>query len=250
VDRDLLSTVAHRWHPIAAPLSDDSVRRLIRRAGVGPGARAVDLGCGPGAWGAAVVAEQPEARVVGVDLSPSALQAARAAATEKGLTDRTEWVEADASSWRGGRFDLVLAVGVSHVFGGLEGTLAAIRRHLASGGRAILGDGVWEAPPSRAAQDVLEAGPDEFPDVAGLVAAARAHGLATSYGHVSTPAEWDEYEWCWTGALTQWALAEADNAEARQEALRIADEHRTGWLTGYRGELGFACLVLHDVTGS
>ena len=33
----------------------------------------------------------------------------------------------------------------------------------------------------------------------------------------------------------------------RQEALRIAEEHRTAWLTGYRGVLGFVTVVFHDV---
>lgn len=242
-----MSAVAHRWHPVAAPLSEDSVIRLIQRAVVSPAARALDLGCGLGAWTVALLAEQPGAHVVGVDRSSAALDAARASATRNGLADRVEWVEADASTWEGGRFDLVLCVGASHAFGGLDGTLAAIRRHLAPGGRALVGDGVWEVAPSRRAQEALEAGPDEFPDVAGLVAAARTHGFATSYGHISTLAEWDEYEWCWTGALTQWALAEAGDAATREEALRIADDHRTAWLTGYRRELGFACLVLHDI---
>lgn len=242
-----MSAVAHRWHPIAAPLSDSSVTRLIRRADPGPAAHALDLGCGLGAWGLALLGEQPGSRLVGVDRSSAALGMARSAAMEKGLADRAEWVEADARTWDGGRFDVVLCVGASHAFGGVEGTLDAIRTHLLPGGRAIFGDGVWEAPPSRRAQEALDAGPDEFPDVAGLVAAARAQSFATSYGHVSTLAEWDEYEWCWTGALTQWALTEAGDAATREEALRAADEHRTAWLTGYRGELGFACLVLHDV---
>jgi SAM-dependent methyltransferase len=247
VNRDLISAVAHRWHPIAAPLSGSSVSQLIQRAEVGPGARTLDLGCGQGAWGVSLLAEHPEAHVVGVDRSPTALRAARSAATENGLADRLEWVEADATAWHAGRFDLVLCVGVSHVFGGVEGTLAAIRRHLVRGGRAVLGDTVWEATPSQRAQDALGASASDFPDVAGLVAAAKAHGFETSYGHISTLAEWDEYEWCWTGALTQWALAEVSDPAARQEVLRIAEEHRTAWLTGYRGELGFVCLVLHDV---
>jgi hypothetical protein len=47
--------------------------------------------------------------------------------------------------------------------------------------------------------------------------------------------------------VDQWALTEATTAAQRQEVLRIAAEHRTAWLEGYRGELGFATVVLHDV---
>jgi hypothetical protein len=63
------------------------------------------------------------------------------------------------------------------------------------------------------------------------------------YGHVSDESEWDDYEWSWVGSLTQWALDNPSHPEAR-EALAAARTHREGWLRGYRGTLGFACLLL------
>jgi len=244
VDRDLISSVAHRWHPIAAPLSSSSLSTLMQRAGVRPRDRLLDLGCGQGAWLACLLDQHPDVTAVGVDRSAVALATARA--SSPGLADRVEWVEADAAAWRGERFDVVLCVGASHVFGGLAGMLAALRRHVVPGGTVVVGDTIWDVPPSPRALEALQASADEFPDGAGLLAAAREHGLEASYGHISTLAEWDEYEWSWTGSLTQWALTEALPAQ-RQEALRIAEEHRTAWLTGYRGVLGFATVVLHDV---
>lgn len=246
MDRDLISSVAHRWHPLAAPLSNSSVRTLLQRSGIRPGDRVLDLGCGHGAWLVHLLEEHPGVTAVGVDRSPTALASARAA-TSDGVADRVEWVHTDATAWHGGRFDLVLCVGASHAFGGLTGTLTAVRQHLVPGGRTIVGDGIWDVPPSPRALAALEAGEDEFTDAAGLVAAAREEGFEPSYGHISTLAEWDEYEWSWTGSLTQWALAEAPTTAERQEALRAAAEHRTAWLDGYRGELGFATVVLHDV---
>jgi SAM-dependent methyltransferase len=244
VDRDLISSVAHRWHPIAAPLSSSSVSTLIQRAGVRPGDRLLDLGCGQGAWLACLLEQHPGVTAVGVDRSAVALGTARAWSSV--LAERVEWVEADAAAWRGERFDMVLCVGASHVFGGLTGMLPALRRHLVPGGTVIVGDTVWDVPPSPRALEALEATADDFPDAAGLLAAARDQGLEPSYGHFSTLAEWDEYEWSWTGSLTQWALTEAP-ATQRHEVLRIAADHRTAWLDGYRGELGFVTVVLHDV---
>jgi SAM-dependent methyltransferase len=240
----LISSVAHRWHPIAAPLSSSSVSTLIHRAGIRPGDRVLDLGCGQGAWLTCLLEQHPGVISVGVDRSAAALRTARA--SSRGLDDRVEWVEADAAAWRRNRFEVVLCVGASHVFGGLTGTLAAMRRHLVPGGTLIVGDTIWDVPPSPRALEALEADADDFTDAAGLLAAARAQGLEPSYGHISTLAEWDEYEWSWTGSLTQWALTEAPAAE-RQEALQIAAEHRSGWLDGYRGVLGFATVVFHDV---
>jgi hypothetical protein len=75
---------------------------------------------------------------------------------------------------------------------------------------------------------------------------ARPPGRLTGHGHRHL-AHVDVYEWSWTGSLTQWAPAEATAADQRREVLRIDAEHRTAWLDGYRGQLGFATVVFHDV---
>jgi SAM-dependent methyltransferase len=157
------------------------------------------------------------------------------------------WVQDDAAEWNEGPHDAVLCVGVSHLFGGLEGTLDAVRRLLRPGGRVLLGDTIWERPPSEAAQQALAAGPDDFPDLAGLVDRALAEDFEVLDGHVSTPEEWDDYEWAWTGALTRWATSGMGTAADRAEVLEAARRHRRAWLAGYREELGFACLVLQDL---
>ena len=96
----------------------------------------------------------------------------------------------------------------------------------------------------------LDAGPDEFPDLAGLVDLAVEHGYEVVHGHVSTLEEWDEYEWSWTGSLADWALADGRDPGDRAEALEASRSHREAWLRGYRGVLGFATLVLTDARGA
>ena len=245
MDRALASAIAHRWHPIAAPVSDDNLRRLIQRMGLPPGGRLLDLGCGFGEWLLAALEAAPQARGVGVDTSAPALEEARSRAVARGLADRVTFERADAAGWRGEGFDAVLCIGATHAFGGLGPTLDAARRHLRPGGRVLLGDGYWEGTPTQDALDALGAAPGELPDLGGLMAEVRKAGYEPGYGHLSTTAEWDRYEWSWTGALTAWALEEADE-EDRQQALDLAREHRRQWLEGYRGQLGFATVVLHD----
>jgi hypothetical protein len=65
---------------------------------------------------------------------------------------------------------------------------------------------------------------------------------------VSTREEWDDYEWSWTGSLTEWALRRAPGDAEREAALAAARTHRDGWLRGYRDQLGFATLVLQDLS--
>ncbi|MFD1521873.1 hypothetical protein [Pseudonocardia yunnanensis] len=50
MNRERISRLAHADHPIASPLDDDSVRRLLEQ-GIRPDAeRVLDLGCGGGEW--------------------------------------------------------------------------------------------------------------------------------------------------------------------------------------------------------
>jgi SAM-dependent methyltransferase len=253
VDRALASAVAHRWHPVAAPVSDRTVARLLEHLHLGADSSVLDLGCGPGEWLQRALTATTGAQGVGVDTSGPALEAARAATARRGLADRLTVQHADASTWTGSRdeegagsFDAVLCVGVGHVFGGPAATLDAARRHLSPGGRVLLGEGFWEGVPDRATLEALDATPDEQPSLPELVDTAAAAGFEPGWGHVSSAGEWDDYEWSWTGALAQWALTEARGPEAA-EALELARSHRRGWLGGYRGRLGFLTVVLQDV---
>lgn len=241
MDRPEISRIAHTHHPIAAPVSPSALARLVDRALVGDAGRVVDLGCGAGEWLFAALDGRPGWQGVGVDLHLPPDVADRASA--RGVGGRVEWVQGDAAAWSDGMFEAVLCVGASHAFGGTAAMLDALQGHVAPGGRVVVGDGFWERPPSAVTLAALDATPDDFSDLADVVHLAEEHGWAVTYGHTSTVEEWDEYEWSWTGSLTEWSLTAADRAD-REQAREAADAHRRGWLRGYRGELGFVTLVL------
>jgi SAM-dependent methyltransferase len=244
VDRQRLSSIAHSHHPIAAPIFGVNVNRLLRRADRQPAARILDLGCGEAAWALQALAHYPDGHADGVDLSRYALERAEAAASERGLADRLTLHERDARTYvPDGDYDLVLCVGSTHAFGGFAETLELAGRHVRRDGVLLVGEGFWQIPATREALVALDATPEDFTDLAGLVDVAEQAGWTPVYAHVSDAAEWDDYEWSWTGSLTEWALDNPGHPDAA-EALGLAREHRDQWLRGYHTVLGFVTLVL------
>ncbi len=245
VNRAQISLLAHAGHPIAAPLDDDSVRLLLDRVLPREDARVLDLGCGGAEWLLRALAAHPRLRAEGVDVSGDALARAREAAHALGVQDRLVLHHEDAAGFTAAHaFDVVLSVGATHAFGGLRATLEAARRHLAPGGRLLIGDGFWERAPSPEAVEMLG-------DLGGLPAVmdtVTAEGWTPVRGHISSRGELDAYEWAWTGSLAAWALDHpADPGSA--EALAVADTHREEWLRVYRDCFGFVCLVLRPTSG-
>src|SRR5947209_796338 len=189
MDRQQISAIAHHNHPIAAPLADDSVGRLLDIALSRGDERILDLGCGQGTWLTRALSARPAARADGVDIDVATITAARQHLLELGLADRIELHAQDANDFTAPhRFDLVLSVGATHAFGGLLPTLHAAAKHLAPGGNVLIGDGFWEQPPNQSTLD-LGFAPHESDDLARTTDRITAAGWTPLYGHVRTPAD-------------------------------------------------------------
>jgi SAM-dependent methyltransferase len=116
---------------------------LWELAGIGPGARVADVGCGPGAMLPALSgAVGPDGRVEAVDADPAAVAAARALADAAGL-ENVEVTEgrADRTGLEPGSLDVVM---LRHVLAHNGGAEDAIVAHLATlvrpGGCVYLAD--------------------------------------------------------------------------------------------------------------
>ncbi|MFD4859899.1 SAM-dependent methyltransferase [Streptomyces atratus] len=240
MNREQISGIAHADHPIKSPLDDDSVRQLLERGVPRGDERVLDLGCGGGEWLLRALNTHPNLLAEGVDTSEHALRQAREAASRLGVHTRLALHHQEAADFRSTySFDLVLSVGATHAFGGLLPTLAAARKHLAPGGRVLIGEGFWEREPSPEAVEMF----GDLTDLATTVDRVVADGWTPVHGHISTRRELDDYEWaCW-GALASWALDHPADPDS-SHVLETADIRRTEWLRVYRDMWGFVGLVL------
>ncbi|WP_306323768.1 MULTISPECIES: cyclopropane-fatty-acyl-phospholipid synthase family protein [unclassified Streptomyces] len=240
MDREEISRIAHTDHPVKAPLDDDSVREVLRHALPRGDERVLDLGCGPAEWLLRALAERPGVRAEGIDLDAGSLAEARERADAAGVGGRLALHHAAAEEFAPDKpFDAVFSVGAAHAFGGLLPTLAAAHRHLAPGGRVVVGDGYWEAEPTAEAVGTL----GDFDDLATTLDKVAGAGWTPVAAHLSTRHELDAYEWSWLGSVADWALDRPEHPDSAG-LLELVAARRDEWLRGYRHCFGFVSLVL------
>jgi SAM-dependent methyltransferase len=217
------------------PLSEGHAEELLDQLDLTTATSVVDLGCG---WGELLLraAARTSAKVVGVDTDPAGLDRGRRAAQKRGLD--VDFVEQPAQEWRG-TADRALCIGSSHTLDGSRKMLAALA-DLVPHGRVLVGDGCWEQEPTKAARDIIGPGILRLAD---LVAACGEAGWQVLRMSLADQREWDDFESRHRAGSRLWLLDNADDPRAAEVKER-EDGREREYLTGYRGVLGFAYLVL------
>ena len=202
-------------------------------------ARIADMGCGPGASAAVLLAALPGAHVTGIDLhAPFVAEAARRAAA-LGAADRFAGRVADmaAPPVAPGTLDLIWSEGAVYNLG-VARALAAWRPLLAPGGKVAFSDAVWltAAPPARA-RAFWAAECPAMTDLPGLRDAVTGAGFRVLGDFVLPEACWDAYY----GPLA--ARCDALAADpAMAEAIAETRAEIAVW-TECRGAYGYAFVV-------
>lgn len=134
-------TVSEWWTPASGPLAfhyNAELQVIEDGIGIDPAWRVLDVGTGPGRFGALFAGRG--CRVTGVDLNPDMLEIARGTARGLGLAERFEVVQGNAEELSGfddAAFDVVLCMELFDHLPRLDAALRAMRRVLAPGGRFL-----------------------------------------------------------------------------------------------------------------
>ncbi len=229
------------------PLSRARADQLIASLGPLGGRRVVDLGCGWAELLLRAVATEPTAAGFGIDLDAVAIEHGTANAKARGLAGRVVLEVGDAGSWAGDA-DVLVVNGATHVWGGdpVEHTgnaLAAAHELLRPGGRLLLGEGFWQREPEPGRLAAAGIPRDQYRSLPDLVDFALGHGYRPLWITEADLAEWDEFESRHALGWERWLLANPGSPDA-PEVRAAADRHRTAWLRGWRGLMGFAYLTL------
>ena len=221
--------------PLSGPRADTLAAAI---AGRGPHS-VLDIGCGWAELLLRIVAAAPGAHGLGVDSDERLIARGRTNAANRGLSERVELQISDGSQPLDPA-DAVTCIGADHVFGTQAEALAALHPLVRPGGVLLFGTGYWQRPPTMAEAAGLGATPDELPELADLVDTCAAAGFRVLDLHTANEDEWNEFESGYLADLEEYLMTHPSDDARRVEA----DEHRAGWLRGYRGVLGFAYLTL------
>lgn len=111
-------------------------------AGLGSGARVLDVGTGPGGVPLAIARARPLLRVDGLDLSADMIVYARQATLNAGFDDRLTFTVGDVADlpYADGTFDVVVSSMSQHHWGDVRAGVREIRRVLRPAGQAWIYD--------------------------------------------------------------------------------------------------------------
>ena len=237
------SAIAHGELAILNPIGSASLDRMLDLLGLRQGDTVIDFGCGKAEMLLRLI-ERSNVRAVGVDLNPRFIAAAREAAARRAPGAALTLVEGDATQYAEARgaFDAALAVGATHVFGGLGASLAALGAWVRRGGRILVGEGYWKREPHPDYLAVLGATPDELTDHAGNVAAGTAAGLELLTAVETALDDWDRYEDTYAANVEIFAAENPDDPD-RDAMLKRIRRWRDGYLQWGRDTLGFALYL-------
>jgi SAM-dependent methyltransferase len=236
------------------PMSEARAAQLTARLARTSPSTILDIGCGWGELMLRILAAAPGATGIGIDVNDPDLARGRANARARGLSGRVTLARESGLGTSRRPADLVLCLGASHALSEAEpprhtaAALHVLRRLVAPGGTVLLGEGIWEHPPTAAELSAMWPGTaaGELLDLASLVDVAVDAGFRPAWIETASPQEWEEFESGYQADEEEWLAAHPGHPKAAEVRERV-DEHRSWWLRGYRNVLGLAYLTLVPV---
>jgi ubiquinone/menaquinone biosynthesis C-methylase UbiE len=226
--------VAERYHDIQNPISAEKIRLLGEQIGLASGQRVLDIACGRGGP-AIVLASTFGCEIVGVEKANVFAEAARERIAAAGLEGLISIREGDAADLpiEPEAWDAALCLGATWIWGGLEGTVAALVRCVRRGGHVATGE-VYRR--GSAASD------DELVSLAETVRRFERAGPPVTALITASTDDWDAYESLHWASLEEWLAENRDDPGA--EEIR-AEHERSKWHYLERGRetMGWAILA-------
>ena len=236
-----LKDIAERYLEIVNAISPEKILTIGRMAGMAPGKRLIDFGCGF-AEPLVLWAEDFGISRVGIDIREKAIERARAKIAQRGLADRLEVVQGKGAEYpfEPGSFDYAACVGATFIWGGYKPALEALKQAIRPCGKLIVGEAYWlkDSVPSELAQSQTD-----FHSESWLLKTTWEAGLEVEYVVRASHDDWDAYEaGNWYGLL-RWINENPAHPE-RQEVIDFLHDSQAEYFRYGREYFGWALYLL------
>jgi hypothetical protein len=233
--------VVESEHALQNPTSEEKIRLLGERLGLGPGSHVLDMASGRGGP-AIVLAREFGCRLTCVERAPEFVADARTLVEQAGLEDRIELVEADGATFELGHYDAALCIGATFVYGGLVPTLERLR---SAAPLLAVGEPYWRSwplPPEPESDAATRTDDEDWLPLAETVERAESAGVRVLSFIASSEDDWDRYESLHWQTLDRWL--EANPGHPQAEEFRASGAARRGRYLGWeRAAMGWAIFV-------
>lgn len=204
---------------VCNPLDMATVDAAVRRTGLRPGARALDIGTGNGSI-AVRLAEGFGLDVTAVEMDPAMANIARGRIAASTAADHVTLRQATSGAVLAdiAALDLIVATGTTDPAGDgrLEpaAIIAALSRHLKPGGWLLWGDLIWRSEPPVPVRQIFEL-TNRYTTHTGTQTDAVAAGFEVVNAEISPPAAMDHYIGTADREARAWLAEHPDAPEAR-----------------------------------
>ena len=239
-----LKNISEQYMDLLNPTTPEKLIRAGEIAGLEPGDRVIDFGCGF-AETLILWAERFGISGVGIDVRPYACERAERRIAERGLSERLEIACGNGAEYTfpPHSFDLAACIGATFIWGQLPEAVHAMKQAVVPAGKLVIGEAFWQAEDVPAEFRAQQTG---VIDEVELLQGARREGFDFEYVMHSNRDEWDRYEADnWYGLL-RWIEANPHHPE-RQQVIDHLHESQEEYFRYGREYFGWAMYLLHPV---
>lgn len=239
-----ISFAAHQDLAYANPFSAAQMDCLIQAAHHHRANKAVEIGCGSGAFVLAL-AQQQQIHLAALDINPLSLERARQQAAQLPLLGEVSFLQTDAQSFFAAHtepYDLIICLGASQAFGTPHQALQSLSQRLAKGGMLIFAELMWAQAPAAEFIAFLQVQESDYWQAPEADSIFRENGLQLQQSLYASAQSWQEYEAAVMAGRLRFAN-KLDNFEQAEQVRQMAQTWQTAYQTYGRECLGFAGYV-------
>jgi len=236
--------ITHKKHIVCNPMNKDKFEGLFSLLDIKPNSKVLDIACGKGEP-LIRLAELYNISGIGVDISPYHIKDCENKKNERIPNSDIKLIEMDGAKYKPENnelFDLTMCIGACFVYGGLIGTINALKKMTKPGGMIIVGEPYWLKEPDDEYLKMIGMKKDEFNSHYKNIDTGEKEGLICIYTLVSNHDDWDHYRTLQWWSVHDYVTANPNDPDNSELLNQIKKEKKEYLLYG-RDTLGWAIYV-------